>query len=143
MSIPSDDLDRKITTGNVAIIAIPSFLTLLVLILLGYLTFIVSAFNHSQSLSACRGKVSQEIQERFRTDVSDLIAIAGEADDGPDHNTRQNVVLIRMGNRPSYVAEVKKQCGQDLGKPTESFAPKVNPTSAPTSTTTEPKVPEE
>lgn len=116
-----EDLDKKITTGNVAMIAIPSFLTLLVLILLGYLTIIVSDFNHSQTLSACRGRVSQEIQEQFRTDVSNLIALAGRAADGPAQREQQQDLLDKMVKRPNYVDEVKRQCGQDLKLVTSSL----------------------
>lgn len=117
MSVPSDKIDQKIAVGRVIVIAIPSFLTILVLILLTYLTSIVSTFNDSQRLNACRGRVSQEIQEVFRQDVSKLIVLAGQAADGKIQRKEQHNLLTSIKNRPTYVEEVKRRCGQDLLSP--------------------------
>jgi len=136
MSAPSDKFEQKINVGQAAIIVIPSILTILVFILLAYLTVIVSDFNRDQEQNACRGLVSQEIQETFRKDLSRLIILSGQEADGAEEREVQQQLLVAMENRPNYVTEVKNRCGENLGAVTTTTSTLTTPATLETSSTT-------
>jgi len=69
---------------------------------------VVGNQDEQAALSACRGRISQEIQEEFRLNVGDLIKYSNDGD-----TARAAATLERMRSIKPYAQRIVSECNAD------------------------------